>query len=325
MTDFTNQLKRILITGLLVVTLALALASCSGGKKSGESYQEGSVDDLYNSAMDMLLAQKYTKAAKSFDEVDRQHPYSVWATKAQLMAAYALYMDHQYDEAIIALDRFIQLHPSNRDVAYAHYLKGLAYFEQIKDVKRDQTSATLARKTFISLIKRYPHTKYARDGKHKLDLVHDHLAGREMAIGRYYQKRGQNLAAVNRFKTVVSRYQTTSHVPEALHRLAELYTRLGLKEEARQVAAVLGYNYPASEWYLDSFQLVEGKPPPRPKGALAAKDGKPGQRVASAPPQGRTSASPGGKQVLVQKPGTKVMVRSRRKPSFLARAWDWVF
>ena len=222
--------------------------------------------------MDLILSERYEQAAKLFAEVDRQHPYSIWATKAQLMAAYAHFKNNQFDEAIISLDRFIQLHPSSRDIAYAYFLKGLSYYEQINDIKRDQASAREASKTFRELARRFPRTRYARDAKRRLDLVHDHLAGKEMEVGRFYQGRGQHLAALNRFRRVVDKFQTTSHVPEALLRLAESYTALGLPEEAQKVAAILGYNYPASEWYIDSYELVNDVSVERPDRAGKSKN-----------------------------------------------------
>jgi outer membrane protein assembly factor BamD len=261
--------KRSAMAGLLgrlaVVCLAAVLLGACGSDKAKDEYVEGSVDELYNKAMDELLAERYKQAAKLFDEVDRQHPYSVWSTRAQIMSAYANYKNDKFDDAIISLDRFIQLHPNDRDITYAYYLKGMAYYDQIKDVKRDQTSAREALKTFDEMNKRFPNSRYARDVTRKIDLINDHLAGKEMDVGRFYLKRGQQLAAIGRFRTVVDRYQTTSQVPEALLRLAEAYTELGVMDEARKVTAVLGYNYPASEWYTDSYELVTGKAVDRPK------------------------------------------------------------
>ena len=233
------------------------LAACSSDKV--DEYVESPVEELYNDGHNALLAGEYEEAAKKFDEVERQHPYSIWATKAQLMAAYAHYENEEYDEAVIALDRFIQLHPSNKDVPYATYLKGLSYYEQISDVGRDQLMTDEAQKTFRELIKRFPPSKYARDARLKLDLTIDHLAGKEMEIGRYYTSRNQCIAALARFKSVVQKYQTTTHVPEALHRMIECYIQLGLDAEAKRTAAVLGHNFPGSEWYLDSYQIVERK------------------------------------------------------------------
>lgn len=245
----------VLATGLLI---AAGLAACSSSK---ETYVERPVEQIYNHAVDLLLDQKYLQAAKEFDEVERQHPYSVWATKAQLMAAYADYQASKYDDAIIALDRFIQLNPSNRDVAYAYYMKALCYYEQITDVQRDAKMTEQAMKGLEEVINRFPNSIYGRDARLKLDLTHDHLAGKEMEVGRFYLMHGDYLAAVNRFKAVVDKYQTTSHVPEALERMVECYLALGLKDEAQRTAAVLGYNYPGSQWYADAYDLVQtGKP-----------------------------------------------------------------
>ena len=241
----------------LLAAAVLLLVACSSAKK--DVYVERPVEELYNEAMDQVGSEDYTKAAKSFDEVERQHPYSVWATKAQLMSAYALYQANHYDESIVAADRFIQLHPGHRDVAYAYYLKALDYYIQIADVGRDQKTTQLALTALSEVVRRFPDTSYARDARLKIDLARDHLAGKEMEIGRWYEQGGYYLAAVNRFKAVVDKYQTTTHVPEALERLTECYLSLGLKDEARKTAAVLGYNYPGSSWYAATYVLVAGK------------------------------------------------------------------
>jgi outer membrane protein assembly factor BamD len=234
---------------------ALALAACAAKK---DDYVERPVEELYNSAMDQLQDGEYTKAVKDFDEVDRQHPYSVWATKAQLMSAYTLYQQGKYDDSIIAADRFIQLHPGHRDVAYAYYLKALDYYIQVTDVGRDQKTTQQALNALAEVVRRFPDSKYARDARLKEDLARDHLAGKQMAIGRWYETQGEYLAALNRFKLVVEEYQTTTHVPEALERLTECYLALGLIDEARRTTAVLGYNYPGSQWYVDTYALVTG-------------------------------------------------------------------
>ncbi len=242
---------------LCVLALSFALAACGSSDKEPE-YVERPVEDLYNSGMNTLLSGDFENAARLFDEVERQHPYSVWASKAQLMGAYAHYQDNNYEDAIAALDRFIQLHPGNRDVAYAYYLKSLSYYEQISDVGRDQKMTVLALQSLEELRRRFPKSKYGRDAALKADLARDHLAGKNMSIGRFYQSRGHNLAAINRFRMVVEVFQTTTHVTEALHRLVECYLALGLIEEAQATAAVLGYNYPGSEWYADSYALLTG-------------------------------------------------------------------
>ncbi|HTT78760.1 MAG TPA: outer membrane protein assembly factor BamD [Stellaceae bacterium] len=244
----------ILVPLLCAAGLLLLVTACSSSNNQADI--EKPVDDLYNKAMDALVQQDYTQAASTFGQVESQHPYSVWATKSQLMEIYADYQNQNYNEAVIAADRFIQLHPGNRDVAYAYYLKAICYYMQIVDVGRDQKLTRLARVALQDVIRRFPDSKYARDAKLKLDFVRDHLAGKEMEIGRYYLKRGDYLAAMNRFKRVINLYQTTTHVPEALERLVECDLALGLVDEAKKNAAVLGYNYPGSHWYGDAFDLV---------------------------------------------------------------------
>jgi outer membrane protein assembly factor BamD len=235
--------------------LVVGLAACGGDTKN-QAYIEKPVDDLYNKAMDQLSDDRAGAAAKTFDQVESQHPYSVWATKGQLMAAYALYQDDDFDEAILAADRFIQLHPGNRDIAYAYYLKAISYYIQITDVGRDQKITEEALRALEEVVRRFPDSKYARDAKLKLDFTRDHLAGKEMEIGRYYLKQDEYLAAMNRFKRVIDDYQTTTHVPEALERLVECDLALGMVDEAKKNAAVLGYNYPGSHWYNDAYELV---------------------------------------------------------------------
>ena len=245
-----------LTRALAVAGLCLGLLACSS--TDDPAYVERPVEELYNSATDQLLAQEYEEAARLFDEVERQHPYSVWATKAQLMAAYAHYQNNKYDEAINALDRFIQLHPGNRDAPYAYYLKAISYYEQISDIGRDQKMTQQALEGLDDVVRRFPESRYARDASLKSDLARDHLAGKHMDIGRYYQGQGEYLAAVNRFRTVIQDYQTTTHVPEALHRLVESYLALGLTDEAQSTAAVLGHNFPGNAWYADSYVLLTG-------------------------------------------------------------------
>jgi outer membrane protein assembly factor BamD len=249
------SLPRVVAAGLLIV-----LAGCGGTKN--QAYIEKPVDELYNTAMDALVEENYAVAARTFDQVESQHPYSVWATKSQLMQIYALYEDGQYNDAVIAADRFIQLHPGNRDVVYAYYLKAICYYMQIVDVGRDQKLTELAYRALDEVVRRFPDTRYARDAQLKLDFTRDHLAGKEMDIGRYYLKRREYLAAMNRFKRVIDQYQTTTHVPEALERLVETSLALGLTSEAHEYAAVLGHNYPGSKWYTDAYALVTGNTPP---------------------------------------------------------------
>ena len=245
-----------ILKNLVPLAAVLAVAACSGSDKKPQ-VEDRLVESLYSEAAEAMDAQEYDHAAQMFEEVERQHPYSQWATQAELMAAFAYYKDTRYDEAIIALDRFIELHPGNKDIDYALYLNALCYYEQISDVARDQAMTQEALKSFESLIRRFPDSKYTRDAILKRDLTLDHLAGKEMEIGRYYLHQGQVNAAINRFRTVVTDFQTTMHVPEALHRLVESYMTLGLKGEATRVAAVLGYNYPGSPWYEDTYKLLD--------------------------------------------------------------------
>lgn len=246
---------------LFLACSALVLSACASDedKAAAEAAKqvERPVEALYNEAADALDTKEYQRASKAFEEVERQHPYSQWATKAQLMSAYAAYQDDRYDEAILALDRFIELHPGNEDIDYAYYLKALAYYEQITDVARDQAMTKNAMEALNTLILRFPDSRYARDATMKRDLTLDHLAGKEMEIGRYYLNRGQINAGINRFRTVVRDYQTTTHTPEALHRLVEAYLTLGLKTEALRVAAVLGHNFPGSKWYEDTYAILD--------------------------------------------------------------------
>ncbi len=250
-----------LVAALLI---GATLAACSGRNKVKDTYIEGTVEDLYNRGTDLLLAKEYKKAATFFNEVDRQHPYSSWAARAQLMSAYSYYKAGEFTTATATLNRFIRLHPGFRDVAYAFYLRGLIEFDQVRDVLHDQSHTAKAVSGFQAVVRRFPNSRYARDARRKLVILEDHAAAYQLAIGRYYQRRRQHLAAINRFKVVVEKYQTTRQVPEALHRMAESYSALGVKPEARRMAAVLGYNYPASKWYVESYELVENRRIQRP-------------------------------------------------------------
>ncbi len=241
---------------LLALALALGVGACESTDE--EVYVEQPVEELYTAAHNAMLAGEYITAAKGFDEVERQHPYSTWATRAQIMAAFCYYQDNDYDQAIIAAQRFTELHPGHEDTPYAYYLTAVSYYEQISDVGRDQNATLLALDSLEEVTRRYPATPYAKDAKLKLDLARDHLAGKDMEVGRFYMKRGEYIAAIGRFRRVIERYQTTSHTPEALHRLTEAYLAVGLRDEAQTAAAVLGHNFPSSAWYRDSYALLEG-------------------------------------------------------------------
>lgn len=243
---------------ICVFAACIAIAACSSNKKKEKfAYVERPVETLYASATRELERERYEEAIAYFEEVERQHPYSAWARRAMLMKAFAYYQGNDYEEAADALDQFIALHPGNKDAPYAYYLKAMCFYERIRDVGRDQEYTNNAVAALNDVIRRYPNTEYARDARLKLDLTFDHLAGKEMYVGRFYLKQNKHIAAINRFKKVITDYQTTSHAPEALHRLVEAYLELGIVEEARAVAAVLGHNYPGSPWYQDSFRLFE--------------------------------------------------------------------
>jgi outer membrane protein assembly factor BamD len=243
------------------LTLVLAvglLAGCSSDSVEGPP-PDLPAEELYAQGQSFLEDANFKEAAKAFEEVERQHPYSQWATRGQIMAAYSYYEANQYEESVAASERFIDLHPGHKDVAYAYYLMGMCYYEQISDVGRDQEMTQRSQQAFDELIRRFPDSDYSQDAELKVDLIRDHLAGKEMEIGRYYQRREFWLAAINRFQTVVEQYQTTTHVPEALHRLTESYLALGMTDEAQASAAVLGYNYPGSDWYQRSYALLQGQ------------------------------------------------------------------
>lgn len=243
------------ISLLFLAPFAL-LAACSPKEKP---YVERPATELYEAGYHEMMKEDYTKAAEAFDEVERQHPYSEWATRGQIMAAYSSYINREFDKALATLNAFIELHPGHKDIAYAYYLRSLCHYEEILAVQRDQTNTLEALKALEEVIKRFPDTKYGRDAKWKLDLVYDHLAGKEMEIGRFYMKRGVYLSAINRFEAVVDAYPRTTHIPEALHRLVECYLTMGLTEEAQVVAAVLGHNFPGSDWYSETFLLLKGQ------------------------------------------------------------------
>lgn len=239
----------------LLLGASFLLAACGGDKE--RKFVARELGALYNLGADRLEKGRHEEAAIFFDEVERQHPYSQWARRAQLMSAYSYYEANEYEDAVLAAERFLSLHPGNKHAVYAHYLIAICHYEQINDVTRDQKSTEKAMAALREVMRRYPDSVYAEDASLKMDMTRDHLAGKEMDIGRYYQKRGQHLAAVIRFRRVLDEFDTTSHVPEALHRLVESYLELGIQEEARKSAAVLGYNYPGSKWYERSYKLMQ--------------------------------------------------------------------
>lgn len=250
-------------TSLLTTTLLLGtmffMAACSslgGDKKEKLAYIERPAELIYNEGFERMEKRDFDRAKLFFQEVERQHPFSKWARRAMLMTAFANYSSADYDEAVATAQRFISLHPGNESTPYAYYLIAMSYYDQIYDVGRDQATTVNAEASLQQVVRRYPDSDYARDARLKLELTHDHLAGKEMAIGRFYQKENQQLAAIGRFKNVVKNYETTSQTEEALHRLVESYVSLGIIQEAKLVGSVLGHNYPSSEWYEDSYDLL---------------------------------------------------------------------
>jgi outer membrane protein assembly factor BamD len=252
----SRRFSRVLLLGMTM--LLPLLSGCSSSDDNSKKVVNGPVEELYNNGVDALNARRFATADDQFNGVEQNYPYSSWAVNAQLMSGYSQYLQNKYTGAIGTLDRFIQLHPAHRDIAYAYYLRALCYYEQIADIERDQKGTEQAMNALREVVTRFPDSSYATDAKLKIDLCVDHLAGKEMEIGRFYQKQHLYEAAIGRYQRVVDDFQTTNHVPEALARLTEVYLALGLKEQARKTAAVLGYNYPGSEWYSDSYaQLVD--------------------------------------------------------------------
>ena len=244
---------------LLALTFFTApIAGCSVFSKDEDYVPEDAADKLYNEGLFLLNnKQDYEGAAKKFDEVDRQNPYSEWARKALLMSAYSYYQAQKYDDCINSAKRYVTLHPGSQDAAYAQYLIGVSYYDQILDVQHDQARADKAVSALEEVVRKYPETEYALSAKKKIDTARDQLAGKEMEIGRFYMKKRDFTGAINRFKVVVTQYQTTREVEEALERLTEAYISLGIMDEAQTAAAVLGHNFPDSPWYKDAYKLVK--------------------------------------------------------------------
>ena len=265
-----NKFRALLLVAVAVSMVPLSACSRGGRNRADTRYVARDVNTLYNAAWQQMRNHNYTAAALIFDEVERQHPYSIWARRAQLMSAFNYYAAGDHTKSIDSARRFMSIHPGNRDAPYALYLIALNYYEQISDVTRDQAITHRALDSLGEVARRYPGTPYADDARLKMDLVRDHLAGKEMEIGRFYQRRAQWLAAVVRFRTVIDEFQTTSHTPEALMRLTESYLALGVPVEAERAAAVLGANYPGTQWYQRAYELMQRHPVPATATAPAA-------------------------------------------------------
>lgn len=233
--------------------LLLLLGACASTPDTGNM----SAEELYNLGYDQMQDTAWAKAAASFEKLELDHPYSKWAAKSKIMGAYAYYRDEKYDDAVIALDRFIHYHPGSRFAPYAYYMKGLCYYDQIAAAQKDQSVTSQAQEAFNQVIARFPDSEYAADAKAKMALINDHLAGQEMAVGRFYLNQKNYLSALNRFSAVVKDYQTTPQIEEALYRLVEIYTILGLKEDAAKPLKVLALNYPQSVWYQRASELTK--------------------------------------------------------------------
>ena len=254
-----SRIRSPILVGLTALACAFALSGCGKKKPTLGLDDTRPVELIYNTGAERLDSHHWTDAVDYFHEVEQQFPYSEWARRAVLMTAFAHYQANDYESAVTDADRFISLYPGNSSAVYAYYLKAICYFEQITDVGRDQATTEQALSTLREVIRRFPNSQYAVDARLKIDMVNDQLAGKEMSIGRFYEREGQPVAAIGRFRSVIDKYQTTSHAPEALYRLVESYLSVGLTEEAKRNAAVLGYNYPGDRWYSDAYALMQGK------------------------------------------------------------------
>ena len=245
---------------LAIAMLAGSLSACSSFdffSKKDDTAPDEPADRLYNQGLYLLNVKKDPKdAVKKFEEVDRQHPYSEWARKSLIMTSFAYYQAGEYDDCVISAKRYITLHPGGADAAYAQYLIGSSYFDEIPDITRDQARTEKALAALDEVVRKYPDSEYAVSAKQKIGVARDQLAGKEMEVGRYYLKKKDYTGAINRFKVVVTKYQTTRHVEEALMRLTESYMALGIVDEAQTAAAVLGHNFPDSSWYKHAYALV---------------------------------------------------------------------
>lgn len=246
-----------LLIGVFVVA-GMALAGCSKSPEVDElGFTEKPAEELYNEGLALVNSGRLEAASKKFTEIDQVYPYSEFARRAMIMSAFTNYRSGKFPEAINSAKRYITLYPGSDDAAYAQYLVGQSYFRQVLDITRDQETTEKALSAMGELIQRYPDSEYAEDAADKIRITSDQLAGKEMQVGRYYLNQRRYVAAINRFKFVVTRYQTTRHTEEALARLTESYLSLGVVDEAQTAAAVLGHNFPDSRWYKDAFNLLE--------------------------------------------------------------------
>ncbi len=278
MTPPTRSRAGRLLRTAAVLLLAASLGACSANEfnffQKKELAPDAPADRLYNEGLYYLnVKHDPKKAAENFEEVDRQHPYSEWARKSLLMSAYAYYTAAEYEQCVGAAKRYVTLHPGSPDSAYAQYLIAASYYDEIPDITRDQSRTEKALAALDEVVRKYPTSEYAQSAKQKIQVARDQLAGKEMQIGRYYLERKDYTGAINRFKVVITRYQTTRQVEEALERLTEAYMALGITGEAQTAAAVLGHNFPDSTWYKHAYALVKsgGNEPSENKGSWISK------------------------------------------------------
>jgi outer membrane protein assembly factor BamD len=259
---------KVAVRVMALASCGLVLAGCMDTLSSfnpfskGETYKpeivaEVPAPELYNDGLARIQKKDYEGAAKKFSDLEKQYPYSDWSRRALIMAAYAHYEGGQYEDSITEARRYLQMHPATPEAAYAQYLLAMSHFNQIPDVTRDQDKAEKALLALQELVDRYPNSEWAPDARQRIQVARDQLAGKEMEIGRFYLQKRNYTGAINRFRTVVSRYQTTRHVEEALERLTEAYLALGIVDEAQTAAAVLGHNFPDSPWYKDAYALLQ--------------------------------------------------------------------
>lgn len=269
-----------LVVALLLIAPTVALSGCMSGEADVDlaTYVEQTepADVLYNQGLANLNAGRLKEASRKFEAVDRQHPYSEFARKSMVMGAFASYRQGAYEEAIGSAKRYLALYPSTDDAAYAQYIIGLSYFRQIRDVTQDQKDARRTIEAMTEVVQRWPTSEYVDDANAKIRFARDQLAGKEMQIGRYYLERREFIASAKRFRNVVENYSNTRHIEEALARLVETYYAMGLTSEAQTAAAVLGQNYPDSQWYKDSYKLLQsgGLEPRENAGSWISKAGK---------------------------------------------------
>ena len=240
-----------------IILLLTLFVSCSDSKLQTPETEGERLQILYSNAMDLVNKKDYVDAAILFEDIERQYPYSKWSNQAQLMTSFCYYKSSMYNESLDSLERFIALYPGSKKISYAYYLRALNYFEQIRDVERDQSMTEKAKSAFYEVTTKYPESQFAQDAYDKIDIINDRLAAKEMEIAKYYQFNHQWISAINRYNEILENYKTSVYTAESLHRLVEIYYSLGLYEEARKYAATLGHNFPESKWYKLSYEIIE--------------------------------------------------------------------